>query len=189
MPKSLVLSMPYSTRIALGLLLIGTTTAEAQIAPGGGMPGGAGQQQQEQKKEGVAEAAPKATGLLPTTPALPPPKGRRKRWKLFEIDGYYRLRTDWFKNFNLGFPDPGFGGTPFPTALGCKSTMTGHPCDSSLQSANMRLRLEPTINLDEGTSVHIQADALDNLVLGSTPSGIDNSGVYNSTNLQPIGAF
>ena len=34
----------------------------------------------------------------------------------------------------------------------------------------MRLRLEPTINIDEGTSVHIQADALDNIVLGSTPS-------------------
>src|SRR6186997_1096754 len=104
MPKSLVLSMPYSTRVAPLLLLIGTTAAEAQIAPGGGMPGGAGQQE-EQKKEGVAEAAPKAPGLLPTTPALPPPKGRRKRWKLFELGGYYRLRTDWFKNFNLGFID------------------------------------------------------------------------------------
>src|SRR6185295_5485059 len=124
----------------------------------------------EDKKPGVAEAAPQTPGLLPTTPALPAPKGRRKRWKLLELDGYYRMRTDWMKNFNLGFPDGGFGGTPFPTALGCKSTLSGHPCDGSLSSANMRLRLEPTINLDEGTSVHVQADVLDNLVLGSTPS-------------------
>jgi uncharacterized protein (TIGR04551 family) len=158
-----------------GVLAIGAPAVHAQIAPGGMGPSpsgpGAGQGSDD-KKPGVAEAAPQAPGLLPTTPALPAPKSRRKRWKLLELDGYYRMRTDWFRNFNLGFPDidPKFGGSPFPTALGCKSLLAGHPCDDSLSSANMRLRLEPTINLDEGTSVHIQADALDNLVLGSTPS-------------------
>jgi uncharacterized protein (TIGR04551 family) len=175
--------------------VVGTPVASAQISPGGGMGpgmGGPSQPSGEEKKEGVAEAAPKTPGLLPTTPALPAPKSRRKRWKLLELDGYYRMRTDWFKNFNLGFPDPGFGGTPFPTGLGCKSTLTDHPCDGSLSSANMRLRLEPTINLDEGTSVHIQADLLDNLVLGSTPSDptlggsyVDPSTLYNP----PTGAF
>ena len=144
----------------------------AQIAPGGLNPAGPGPGQgSDAKKEGVAEAAPKTPGLLPTTPALPAPKARRKRWKLLELDGYYRVRTDWFKNFNLGFKDdPRIGGAPFPTALGCKSTIPGAPCDDALSSANMRLRLEPTINLDEGTSIHIQADALDNIVFGSTPS-------------------
>lgn len=156
-----------------GVLLVGAPVVRAQIAPGGLNPpasGGPGSGSDE-KKEGVAEAAPKTPGLLPTTPALPAPKARRKRWKLLELDGYYRARTDWFRNFNLGFQDdPHLGGAPFPTALGCKSTLTSHPCDDSLSSANMRLRLEPTINLDEGTSVHVQADALDNLVFGSTPS-------------------
>ena len=181
----------------LGVLVIGAPVAEAQIAPGGGGGlnpgmGGPTQPSGEDKKEGVAEAAPKAPGLLPTTPALPAPKGRRKRWKLLELDGYYRMRTDWFKNFNLGFPDPGFGGSPFPTALGCKSILTDHPCDNSLSSANMRLRLEPTINLDEGTSVHIQADLLDNLVLGSTPFDQSLAGAYPSTPTvvnPPLGAF
>lgn len=189
MPKSLVLSMSYSTRIAPLLVLIGTSTAEAQISPGG-MPGGAGQQQEEQKKEGVAEAAPKATGLLPTTPALPPPKGRRKRWKLLELDGYFRLRTDWFKNFHLGHrDDPAFGGAAFPRALSCGApAIVGAGCDDSLSSANMRLRLEPTINLDERTSIHFQADILDNLVLGSTPVGQD-LGSYSNTNQPPVGAF
>src|SRR5579859_3853908 len=159
----------------VGVLAIGAPVVHAQIAPGGMGPGPAGPgagQGSEEKKPGVAEAAPQAPGLLPTTPALPAPKGRRKRWKLLELDGYYRMRTDWFRNFNLGFTDvdPKNGGSPFPTALGCKSVLTNHPCDDSLSSANMRLRLEPTINLDEGTSVHFQADALDNVVFGSTPS-------------------
>src|SRR6185436_15624653 len=149
MPKSLVLSMSYSTRIALLLVLVTTATAEAQIGPGGGLPsGGPQQQEEEKKKEGVAEAAPKTPGLLPTTPALPPPKGRRKRWKLLELDGYYRLRTDWFKNFNLGHTDdPALGGAPFPRALSCSSLRNGAGCDNSLSSTNMRLRLEPTFNL------------------------------------------
>ena len=163
------------------------------MTPGGPMGGGMGGPQQpsgEEKKEGVAEAAPKTPGLLPTTPALPPPKGRRKRWKLFELDGYYRMRTDWMKNFHLGFrDDPKLGGAPFPQALSCNGVQ-GAPCDNSLSSANMRLRLEPTFNLDEGTSVHVQADVYDNLVLGSTPVGMDlATNNYSDTKLPPLGAF
>lgn len=166
--------------------------AEAQM--GGGMPGGGPsggmQPSGEEKKEGVAEAAPKSPGLLPTTPTLPPPKGRRKRWKLFELEGYFRMRTDWDKNFNEGFLDNNsIGGSPWPRALSCNATALNHPCDDSLSSANMRLRLEPTFNIDEDTSVHVQADVFDNLVLGSTPIGQDLSGVYTDTNRPPIGAF
>src|SRR6185436_9522278 len=107
MSKSLVLSMPYFVRrslVGIPIVLfamdaVGPNDAFAQISPGGGMgPGGPQQPAGEDKKEGVAEAAPKTPGLLPTTPALPAPKSRRKRWKLIEIDGYFRLRTDWFKN-------------------------------------------------------------------------------------------
>ncbi|MGC4083300.1 MAG: hypothetical protein QM736_14625 [Vicinamibacterales bacterium] len=163
-----------------------------RIAPGGmGGMGGPQQPSGEEKKEGVAEAAPKTPGLLPTTPALPAPKGRRKKWKLFELDGYFRLRTDWFKNFNLGFLDRArdgsdLGGAPFPRALGCTADVSGAPCEN-LSSANMRLRLEPTFNLDEGTSVHLQADVLDNLVLGSTPTGTD-LGTYTDRRDRPPAA-
>jgi uncharacterized protein (TIGR04551 family) len=167
--------------------------ASAQM--GGGMPMGAGPQggmspAGEEKKEGVAEAAPKTPALLPTAPDLPAPKGRRKRFKLFELEGYYRMRTDWFKNFNLGFLDEdAIGGAPFPRALACNSTTLNHPCDDTLSSTNMRLRLEPVFNIDEDTSVHVQADVYDNLVLGSTPYGEDLSGVYTTTNRPPLGAF
>src|SRR5258706_13613171 len=128
--------------------------AEAQMGPGPMGPMGGGgmgptNPSGEEKKEGVAEAAPKTPNLLPTTPALPPPKGRRKRWKLFELDGYYRLRTDWFKNFNLNFlDDPMLGGAPFPRSIGCGSTISGRPCNDTLSSTNMRLRLEPAVNID-----------------------------------------
>ncbi|HTL34905.1 MAG TPA: TIGR04551 family protein [Kofleriaceae bacterium] len=193
-----------SSKVLFGTALLALSStglegiAQAQMTPGGPMGGGGGMGPStpagEEKKEGVAEAAPKTPGLLPTTPALPPPKGRRKRWKLFQLDGYYRLRTDWFKNFNLGFfDDPNLGGAPFPRPLACSSLSIGSSaeCGTSptLSSANMRLRLEPTFNLDEGTSVHVQADVYDNLVLGSTPTGMDFSSGYSSTNLPPVGAF
>lgn len=174
----------------IAILLVGAQVAEAQMTPGGMGGMGPAQPAGEEKKSGVAEAAPQVPGLLPTVPALPPPKGRRKRWKLFELDGYFRMRTDWFKNFHLGFvDDPALGGAPFPRALSCSSTAPGHPCDNSLSSANMRLRLEPTFNIDEGTSIHVQADVYDNLVLGSTPAGQDLSGIYSDANLPPLGAF
>ncbi len=191
--------MPYYIRrrsllLGLGLpILFSSAPAAAQIAPGG-MGGPTQPAGQDDKKEGVAEAAPKTPGLLPTTPALPAPKSRRKRWKLFEIDGYFRMRTDWFKNFHQGFVDnPVVGGAPFPRALDCLSQVGGAGCDDALSSTNMRLRLEPTINLDETTSIHIQADILDNLVLGSTPFNEAYNGQYDnttgSTNLPPLGAF
>lgn len=180
--------------VGIAVLLGELAVAHAQMTPGpmGPMgPGGPSTPSGEEKKEGVAEAAPKTPGLLPTTPALPPPKGQHKRWKLFEMDGYYRLRTDWFKNFNLGFNDtPGLGGAPFPRALGCSSTELNHPCNDSLASTNMRLRLEPTFHLDEGTSIHIQADVYDNLVLGSTPTDLNLGNVYTAgVASPPVGAF
>ncbi len=182
--------------LGIAVLVAIPDVASAQMGPGMGGPMGPGMggptaPAGEEKKEGVAEAAPKTPGLLPTTPALPPPKGRRKRWKLLELDGYYRLRTDWMKDFNLGFNDnPALGGAPFPRALGCTSMATNHPCNDSLASTNMRLRLEPTINIDEGTSVHVQADVLDNLILGSTPTGMDLSpNAYTAANPPPLGAF
>jgi uncharacterized protein (TIGR04551 family) len=195
--------MPYSLPLprflfglGLGIGLLSTAVADAQIAPGGmgGMGGGGMQPSGTEKKEGVAEAAPKTPGLLPTTPALPAPKGRRKQWKLLEIDGYYRLRTEWLKNFNLGFLDRArdgvtqLGGAPFPRALGCSSSVVGAPC-KNLSSANMRLRLEPTINLNEGTSIHIQADILDNQVLGGTATNDLFGNAALGTNLPPLGPF
>src|SRR5687768_16331484 len=144
--------------------------AAAQVGPGqpgGGLPGGPAGEDDEDKGDGVAEAAPKTPGLLPTTPTLPPPKGKRNRFELFELDGYFRLRGDYFKNFNLGFrDDTDLGGAPFPQPHGCAQPMegapgvVGRPCEDSIKSTNIRLRLEPKINVNETTSVHAQIDVL-----------------------------
>ncbi len=143
----------------------------------------------EDKPKGVAEEAPSDTGQLPTTPVLPPPQNKRKQFQLFELDGYFRFRTDWFKKFNMGFRDDGPGGAPFPDPLGCGAEAAeGTPCDSSLRSANIRLRLEPVINLDESTSVHFQVDVLDNLVLGSSADGVFLDGTPRPGNI-PTGVF
>jgi uncharacterized protein (TIGR04551 family) len=150
------------------VLAVTASSAAAQGQPPPGMPAGGPLPTEEDKKEGVAEAAPRTPGQLPTVAVLPPPKNRRKRWKLFELDGYFRFRTDWFKNLHLGYVDnPALGGSPYPRSIGCG--IGDGICETNLSMANMRLKLMPTFNIDEGTSVFTEIDVLDNVVMGSTP--------------------
>ncbi len=160
--------------LAAALLAFLPTTASAQT-PGLPPPGPTGGEE-EPKPEGVAEKAPREPGQLPSSPTLPPwPGQKRKKFELFELDGYFRVRTDWMNNYTLGFPDS-LEGTPFRPALTCLDTAPGNleqtECESAVGTANMRLRLEPVINLSEQVSVNMQIDVLDNVVLGSTPDGV-----------------
>lgn len=86
--------------------------------------------------------------------------------KHFTLAGYLRLRYDVFDNFDLDHgPTPTTGRPLFPVP----------PSDGGrgpLSSANMRLRLEPTVRIGLGVSLHARIDVLDNLVLGSTPEGL-----------------
>jgi len=171
--------------LALATLLPVSTRAQT---PGGlppAPPGG----EEEPKSEGVAEKAPKEPGQLPTVPVLPPwPNQKRKKYELLELDGYFRVRADWLKNFHLDFHDLG-SGTPFPEPLSCLEASTEKgSCSGSVNSANMRLRLEPVVNLSESVSVHAQIDALDNVVLGSTPDGTFHDGTAAPPSI-PTGAF
>ena len=161
----------FARVLVAGLVLAVTASSAAAQGqpPPTGMPAGGPLPSEEDKKEGVAEAAPRTPGQLPTVAVLPPPKNRRKRWKLFELDGYFRFRTDWFKNPHLGFiDDPAVGGSPYPRSVGCGLDGSGI-CETNLSMANMRLKLMPTFNIDEGTSVFTEIDVLDNVVMGSTP--------------------
>jgi uncharacterized protein (TIGR04551 family) len=176
-------------------LVAGVATASAQVQPQPTpqpqpLPQPTGPTPIEDKPEGVAEKAPKDPAALPTTPVLPPPKTRRKKFQFLELDGYFRFRTDWFKNFHLGFDDdPTLGGAPFREPLSCTPTAgVAKSCEETLKAANMRLRLEPVISIDEGTRVHFQVDVLDNLVLGSTPDGTFLDGTPAPTNI-PISGF
>jgi uncharacterized protein (TIGR04551 family) len=160
--------------------------AAAQTPPPGGSLG-----EEEPKVEGGAEKAPDEPGQLPSLPVLPAyPNEPTKKFELLELNGYFRVRTDWFSNLHLGFHDLG-DGTPFREPLSCDEQAPAEvagACSSTIGTANMRLRLEPVIRLSENVSVHVQIDVLDNLVLGATPDGVVLNGASSPANI-PANAF
>lgn len=116
----------------------------------------------------------------------------------FTLDGYFRVRSELFHNFNLSRRDPyNFdptgGGTPplwprppdddYADTNGARHRIQlcgSDPsqletCKNNLQAgANMRLRLEPGIAISDNLRVQAQLDLLDNVVLGSNPQGYGN---------------
>ncbi len=86
-----------------------------------------------------------------------------------QVNGYLRVRGDLFDNLDLRRgPDPA-GYYLFPRPLLDPNER------GTLTTANMRLRVEPTLNVSEQVRVLSQIDMLDNLVLGSTPEGLFTS--------------
>ena len=129
----------------------------------------------EIKKDLKAELqAPEKTWQQDTEPRL----------NFLEINGYLRTRMDVFNRCDLGTYIPGL---EMGTSR-CQPPISyfSGPADAGpdqraswLVSSNMRLRLEPTLNVSEYIRVHAMADVFDNLVFGSTPtymSGIDIPG-------------
>jgi len=91
---------------------------------------------------------------------------RQPKVELFELDGYYRVRAQMLNKLNLrGQPDSaGFNYFPKPFRAG-----------STIETTNMRLRLEPTINASESVRVRAQIDVLDNWILGSNPGQVSDN--------------
>ncbi|HEX9052131.1 MAG TPA: TIGR04551 family protein [Anaeromyxobacter sp.] len=86
--------------------------------------------------------------------------------EFFTLDGYFRFRGESMMNLDVtGKPDAS-GYYLFPVPL----QNPGH--SDTLQTANMRLRLEPTLNVSENVRVRAQVDVLDNYVLGSSTSNL-----------------
>ena len=187
MTLSRPLVLPFSAALLVGLGV--SSTARAQLGPT--MPGQPTEpaRPDADEEEGVAEEAPEeAEPALPTTPVLPPPREETKQFEVIELNGYLRTRGDWFRRLDLGYiDDPEIGGAPFPNQLGCRLDIEDAPCSNTFTSANMRLRLEPVINLHERASVHAQIDLLDNYVLGSTPDTFFGDGSLR--NDRPLDAF
>jgi uncharacterized protein (TIGR04551 family) len=79
--------------------------------------------------------------------------------------GYFRARSASMTGFDLGT-----GGTSAILPPLERFTPRENPADpdaNHLWSSDMRLRLEPVIHISEGLSIHIEADMLRNVVLGS----------------------
>jgi uncharacterized protein (TIGR04551 family) len=114
---------------------------------------------------------------------------------VFELHGYFRVRTELFHRFGLGrvngpdyqlFATPSDNGyfgvngqygpvlcTSGEGAVGTTNTSTGlAPCRNQTNAgANMRFRLNPELHISDNLRILSQIDLLDNILLGSTPEG------------------
>jgi uncharacterized protein (TIGR04551 family) len=124
---------------------------------------------------------------------LPPAEWNAEDWdvqkpqlNLFEIDGYFRVRPDMIINGSLGNNAPGLTFSNRIESAPDGSTLTTAAArDNIVAGANMRLRVQPTLNITEDIQLVAMFDVFDNLVLGSTPNSAGRSG--NVVNILEIG--
>ena len=105
-----------------------------------------------------------------------------------EFDGYFRFRYDFFHNLDLDTyfrqdsdnlpggkqengPFSAGRAPPVPICNTNEACAKARGVGDSMSTANMRLRVEPIFNVYEDVKIKMQIDILDNVVLGSTPSG------------------
>ncbi len=87
----------------------------------------------------------------------------KPKLQFLEFNGYLRFRWDLLNNMNLKRGPDLLGYYLSPPAIlgtGSRGTQTG---------ANMRFRLEPTINVSDEVRVRASIDMLDNVIMGSSP--------------------
>ncbi len=142
--------------------------------PGGGAPPA----HQEDEKPMVVKQGKNLEDDSKAKITPPPPV------HMFELEGYFRVRADYFKRLDLGLHAHDGAAPPFFSPLWdyaseCSSgTSTPSRCrNHTVTSTNMRLRLRPTININEYAAIHSTMDVLDNMVLGSTPEGLSSGGL------------
>src|SRR5579871_2581214 len=197
--------------LLIATLALSSSTAFAQFAPGMRPMGQGGPQGPEKKEdEGPAEQAPETAAQEQAMQPLPGFAGQfEKQLQNIRLDGYMRGRAYLFHNFNLGIPlgnsgpkpaNPIFvpfsevGATGMSANPGVNSSCAarngaGSNCTTdNMTSADMRLRLEPTINIGDKMRVRSQIDVFDNMVLGSTPEGYYLNGLNPSRDV-PLQAF
>jgi uncharacterized protein (TIGR04551 family) len=194
----------FASAIVLALLASAASrTAYAQF--GGGMGGGMrpgsqpgaapGSSGPSEQKDGPAEQAPDDKSESPALQPLPAwPAQKEKATQFFQLNGYIRMRAYLFHNLNLGYyqgqgtpvspffiPFSEYGQTGKVADNGapssCAQREQSNCRTSNLTSADMRLRLEPTINVTDQVRVHAQFDVFDNMVLGSSPDTYSLNGL------------
>lgn len=99
--------------------------------------------------------------------------------QFLEMNGYFRVRGQLFNELDVGVGRDASGRYLFPVPM---DQPNGEGDRHTLSTANMRLRLEPTMNVSEHVRVRAQIDVLDNKVLGSSTSSLfDDGSTYPST--------
>lgn len=174
--------------------------------PGGGMQPPA-PSKGDQKDEGPAEEAPDENRPVDLEPLTGYPEQNRRKMQIFELDGYLRVRSDYMHDFalGLGYSNVPSGSTvqgltnyglpPFPLPLECPAPTSGvmisptsttpdnpgQNCShKNIGGANIRFRLEPTLNITDQVRIHAQFDVLDNTILGSTPDSLAGVQGFNT---------
>lgn len=204
-PKGARLFAPAGALALAALTTLASAPAQAQPMGGPGRPGmrpggTGGPGDSKSTEEGPAEQAPEAPerrGAVRTDKEYPGQQERRVSF--LQLNGYLRVRSDYFHNFNLDLPSTTTVRPPFPQSLECTRVagpQSFAPCQDNLSSTNMRLRLEPVINVSEDIKLKAQVDILDNLVFGSTPdgyaigtNGVPGTSVPSNPQYAPLSAF
>ena len=175
-------------------------------APGGGgmQPPPA---QGGEKEEGPAEEAPEENRPADLEPLSGYADQTKRKMQIFELNGYLRLRDDYMHDFFLGLgysngperldgprydelrPATVSGAARLPVARQFARSpdrediagSAGQNCPTSnMGGANLRFRLEPTLNVTDQVRVHAQIDVLDNTILGSTPDSLAGIQGFNT---------
>ena len=169
--------------------------AEPPPADDGEKTAAAGDKREDGAKDAEAAADPPARER-PSAADMAQPTSEvyaEDWWRLsrpvFELHGYFRVRSEFFHNFALGrrdevkplWPQPpdhdyvDTGGNPHNVVLCGSDPSSLEACDNNTQAgANMRFRLNPELHISDNVRVRAQIDLLDNIVLGSTPQGYAN---------------
>jgi uncharacterized protein (TIGR04551 family) len=99
--------------------------------------------------------------------------------EFLQLDGYFRTRGQLLDNLDLGRGADEAHRFLFPLPLQriTRDATTGALSGrgGTLATANMRLRIEPTLNISEHVRLRSQVDVLDNYVLGSNTSSLADS--------------
>jgi uncharacterized protein (TIGR04551 family) len=129
----------------------------------------------------VTASAP-ARAQLGDAPDEAPPTSLQvtpKPWKALRLtlDGYLRVRADVFHQLDLDrgpTPSTGLPIWPLGAAGGDDHTLT---------AIDMRLRLDPTLEIGQAVRVHLRADILDNVGWGSTPDVLPSTTAFSGAAL------
>ena len=115
----------------------------------------------------------------------------RPKLEFLQLHGYMRLRADLFDHLDLNRDPDAAGYWVYPrpiidTSYNAANVPAYQVNHGTLTSANMRLRLEPVMNVSEQIRVLSQVDLFDNVVLGSNPYSNDfRMGVFGTSGTLP----
>ncbi len=183
----------------VGFLMLLPTVATAQMGrmPGsGGRMGRGGDNKPEKPRVAVQGKQP----VVKKKPKRARTWGLKKPMQFFKLEGYFRVRSDAFHKMHLGHTISGTLKPPFLRPLQwydttgsnaiCGSGSDAKSCDKNwLLSTNMRLHLEPTLNVHSRVRVKMTLDIFDNMILGSTPEGFQTDATGGRALQAPLNAF